>query len=400
MRQQLGRVKNPKSFDFLLIGILVFMALISFVAIYSAFPLLPNYVSGSSLLIKQAMWYGLGFATVGVIMYLGNESIYDAAKILYWILMGFLVLLFIDKYLFNKIPFIEAINGATSWFQFPGIGSFQPSEYMKIVLIVISAWVIQDHNKDKTDKSFETDLRLFGKILKWCVPPLALIVLQPDTGIPIIIVISISVMVMASGIRKEWIWIGLLLVTVAVATFFILFLYYPSVIDKLFGGSYKLSRIYGWLYPEKYMSSSGNQLYTALLALGSAGLQGAGIQNPAVYIPEAQTDFIFAVIGQSFGLIGTLTVIAACFALDLKLISIATTSKNQFEKYIVVGVLGMLFYQQLQNMGMIVGILPITGVTLPFISYGGSSLISYFLAIGIIMNTSAKAKKLSDYVYH
>lgn len=401
MSYNTGHVKDRKRFDFLLIGIIIVMMLTSLVAIYSAFPLLPSYVSGADLILKQIMWYGIGFASMGLMWYFGNGSIYDISKVAYKVLMVMLLLLFIDRYIINDvIPFITPVNGSTAWFQFPGIGSFQPSEFMKVVLIIICAYVIKDHNEHKTEYTFENDLNLFWKLIKWMAPPLFLIFMQPDTGIPIIIVISIAVMVLVSGIRKEWLWIGFTLIGIALILFFVFFFLFPSSLNELFGSTaYRLDRIYGWLYPEKYIQTSGNQLYTALLALGSAGIQGAGLQAPVIGIPEAQTDFIFAVFGQSFGLIGSLYIIILCLALDLKLISIARTSKNLFEKYIIVGVLGMLFYQQLQNIGMIVGILPITGVTLPFISYGGSSLLSYLFIFAVILNTSAKAKKLSDYIY-
>ncbi|MGL5978531.1 MAG: FtsW/RodA/SpoVE family cell cycle protein [Erysipelotrichaceae bacterium] len=393
MKPRLGSVKEPKRFDFLLIGIIVMMALTSFVAIYSAFPLLPSYISGTSLILKQAMWYGIGFAAIGFLMYIGNDSIFELSKIAYKVLMVFLLLLFIDKYLITDvIPFISPVNGATSWFQFPGIGSFQPSEFMKVVLLILCAGIIQQHNEEKTEYTFESDLRLFGKLLKWLIPPVLLILIQPDTGIVIIIAISVGVMVLCSGIRKEWIYIGFTLVALALAAFFTLFFFFPSTLESIMGASYKLDRIYGWIYPEKYISSKGNQLYTALLALGSAGLQGYGLQNPAVYIPEAQTDFIFAVFGQSFGLIGSLFILFSCLVLDLKLVSIARKSKNNFEKYFICGVLGMLLFQQIQNIGMIIGLLPITGITLPLISYGGSSLLSYLLVFGIVMNVSSKAR--------
>ena len=137
----------------------------------------------------------------------------------------------------------------------------------------------------------------------------------------------------------------------------------------------------------------------ALLVLGSAGVTGHGIGQSLVAIPEAQTDFIFSVIGQSWGLLGTLFILALCLALDLKLCNIAINCKNMVEKYFIIGIIGILLYQQVQNIGMIVGLLPITGITLPLISYGGSSLLSYLIAFGIILNASSKAKKLSDYVY-
>lgn len=407
MRQELFRVKEPKKYDFILITIVAIMALTSILAIYSAFELIINEVP-SVLLTKQILWYGIGFIALGAIMYLGNDSIYTFAKIAYWILLAMLIYLFISKEIVSRffgsavnLPFVRPVNGATSWFNIQLLGSFQPSEFMKVVLIILSAGIIDRHNTEKTAESYESDLSLFAKILKWALPPLLLIFLQPDTGICIIIVVSIVVMVMCSGIKRTWIVAGFSLLAFLLIGFFYLYFFNYSLLTSFFGANslYKLDRITGWLDPESDIQRTGNQLYTALMAMGSAGITGHGFPENIVNIPEAQTDFIFAVIGQSFGLIGTLFTIILCLAFDLRLLRIAFLSKITFEKYYITGVLGMLLFQQVQNIGMIIGLFPITGITLPFISYGGSSLLSYFMALGIVMNSSAKAKKLSDYVY-
>ena len=172
-----------------------------------------------------------------------------------------------------------------------------------------------------------------------------------------------------------------------------LYVYHYDFLGKLVGGPYKLTRFNGWLHPEENVGGDGYHLYMALLAIGSSGLTGHGMGVNLVDIPEAQTDFIFAVIGQSWGLIGTVFIVILCAALDLYLCRIATACENMFEKYIVIGVLGILIYQQFQNIGMVIGLLPITGITLPLISYGGSSIISYMIAFGIIFNASCKSKK-------
>lgn len=406
MKQELFRVKEPKKYDFIMLTIIGIMAITSIVAIFSAFDLIVNE-SPTKILVRQIMWYGIGLIAMGVIIYLGNDSMMMFAKIAYWILMAMLIYLFLSKMVYSRIfgiganlPFVMPVNGATSWFNTP-LGSFQPSEFMKVVLLILSAGIIDEHNSEKVIDSYESDVQLFGKILKWVIPPLILIFLQPDTGICIIICVSIAVMIMCSGIKRTWILIGFAIIFLALAGFFYLYFFNNSLLTSFFGGDsvYKLNRIKGWLDPESDIQNTGNQLYTALLAIGSAGLTGHGIQEYLVNIPEAQTDFIFAVIGQSFGLLGTLFVIGLCLALDLRLMRIASLSKNMFEKYYITGVLGMLLFQQIQNIGMIVGLFPITGITLPFISYGGSSLLSYFIALGIVMNASTKAKKLSDYVY-
>lgn len=407
MKQELLQVKEPKHYDFVLITILLLMAFTSILAIYSAFELITNE-SPTLLLVKQIMWYVLGFIVMAMIMYLGNDMIFSYVKKAYWIMLGALIYLFISKYVVSRLfgyehnlPFVTPINGATSWFQFPGIGSFQPSEFMKVILIIITAGITDEHNAEKVIDTYESDIQLFIKVLRWAVPPLILILVQPDTGVCLIIFIALAVMLMCSGIKNLWIFTGLGIVALFLGGFFYLYFYNNDLLVSLFGENslYKLDRIKGWLDPESDILQTGNQLYTALLAMGSAGLKGHGLQAYVVKIPEAQTDFIFAVIGQSFGLIGTLSVVLLCLGLDIKLLRIATLTKTTRDKYYITGVLGMLLFQQFQNIGMIIGLLPITGITLPFISYGGSSLLSYFIALGLIMNTSTKAKKLSDYVY-
>lgn len=408
MKQKLFKVKEPKRFDFILIGIIILMALTSFLAIYSAFPLIARN-GGPQILTKQVQWYLIGFAAMAIIMYLGNDSIYSAAKVVYWFLLVALIYLLVNKEIINRflgstvnLPFVLKVNGATSWFTVAGLGSFQPSEFMKVVLIIITAGIINEHNAEKMIDTYQSDIELFVKVARWALPPMLLILLQPDTGIVIIIAASLLIMLMCSGIRREWIYFMLGAIALILVIFFYLYFFQFSFLSSLFGsnGAYKLSRITSWLNPESDILNTGNQSYTALMALGSAGLIGHGIQmDLGFHIPEAQTDFIFAVFGHGFGLIGTLLILGLCLALDLRLIKIATLSRNNFEKYYICGILGMLLFQQLQNIGMIIGLLPITGITLPLISYGGSSLLSYMLAFGIVMNASTKAKKLSDYIY-
>lgn len=404
MKHELSRVKEPKRFDFILAGIVVVMILTSVLSIYSSLKLVPASYGGYGMVLRQLVWAAIGLVAIIVIMYFGNEALYDFIKIVYWILLVMLVILFIDMMLWKitgrHFPggLIDDINGAVSWFQIPGIGNFQPSEFMKIVLIVKTALIIDEHNKDKTDDTYESDLSLFYKIIKTCLVPVLLILFQPDTGICIIIFISIAVMTLCSGIRKEWFTIGMIFMFLVLALFFYLYLFQRPFLEQ-FIDSYKLKRFDGWIYPEKNYIDEGHQLYTALLALGSAGLSGVGLQPDSIFISEAHSDLIFVVFSQSFGFIGALFILILCFALDFKLYMITIQSKNPIEKYMICGFLAMLVYQQIQNMGMVVGLLPITGITLPFISYGGSSLLSYFIVIGLVMNASAKAKKLSDYVY-
>ena len=213
-------------------------------------------------------------------------------------------------------------------------------------------------------------------------------ILQPDTGIPIIIIIGLIAMLSMSGISKYWLISGFSFVGLVLIIFLGLFFFAPDMLVNLVGSSYRLNRIYGWLQTEQYISSWGLQLYQSLLAVGSAGWFGHGLGSQVITLIEPQNDFIFAVIGQNFGFAGASFVLFLHLALDLTIIRIILNNEYYREKIMAVGLLGMLLFQQIQNMGMIIGLLPITGITLPFISAGGSSLLSFVPMIAIIFHMS------------
>jgi len=263
---------------------------------------------------------------------------------------------------------------------------------MKIVLVIISADIIDKHNREKTDFSFESDFNLAMKMARYVVPALILNILQPDSGIPIIILISLAIMFFLSGVRREWF---IIIMSLALFLFFgIIYLYYfqNEFLYQLMGGGYRLDRFYGWLDFEKYPDAQGYQLYQSLLSVGTAGLTGHPLRTVVSLIPEAQTDFIFAVISQNFGFLGASFIIILSFALDIKLVLITLHSNLNKERYMMMGIVGMLMFQHFQNIGMILGLLPITGITLPFVSYGGSSLVSYMIPISVALFMSSETE--------
>lgn len=381
---------KPFHIDKTLTALLLSLAFVSLVAIYGAIPILPSWLSGFELLLKQAVWYILGFSLLVFLLYFGIDRLFTGVKVFYWILLVMLFILVLDFYV--NIPFVVPINGSRAWFILPGIGTIQPSEFMKIVLILLSANIIHEHNEFKTKMSIKDDLFLFFKIAKVIALPLILIIMQPDTGIPIVIMISILTMLAISQIKSFWILFGATALILLFGGMIFLFENNPDLLATILGAPYRLNRFYGWLHTEDYILTWGSQLYTSLLAVGSAGLTGHGAQATIIAFAEPQNDFIFAVIAKNFGFFGVMFVISLSLLFNLKLLSIAMKFDRPKEQYMVAGMLGMLFFQQFQNMGMIVGILPITGITLPFISAGGSSLLSYMIPLAIIYHMSSDNK--------
>ncbi|QIK69095.1 FtsW/RodA/SpoVE family cell cycle protein [Erysipelothrix sp. HDW6C] len=387
MNNFINESKRHFTLDKFLLLILLAFGVISIVAIYLSAPLLNQGVAEArSLVQKQIMWYIIGFILVAFLLKIGVDRMFTVIDVAYWILMVFLFGLVLAHYRVINFRFMEAINGTNAWYQIPGIGSFQPSEFMKIVLIIKAANTINTHNINKKATTFRSDFELIFKMAKFAIPPLILIILQPDTGVPIVILFSLATMFIISGVRREWfIIIGTLAVSLLLG---IVFLYRtnPELLNSMLGGgktSYRLDRFYGWLDYEKYAMSHGYQLFQALTSIGTAGMTGHPLGTLVAIYPEAQTDFIFAVISQNFGFIGAASVVALVFIFDIKLISNTIRSDLPRERYMMMGIIGMIVFQHLENIGMILAVLPITGITLPFISYGGSSLMSYMIPIAV-----------------
>lgn len=389
--------KTPEiNVDYGLMVVLLGLSALSLLAIYGALPLLPYWRSGIDLIVKQVIWIIIAVVLLAGLIWAGIDRLFTGAIAAYWILMGLLVLLLVDKYAID-LPLIAPVNGTTAWITLPGLGTLQPSEFMKIVVLILCANIIHQHNEQKRAMSYAEDLRLFVKILSVALPPLVLIVAQPDTGIPIVMIIGIAVMLGISGIRREWILYSLIGVIAGIGLLLFLFFNFESVLINLVGASYRLNRVYGWLRTEEYISSYGLQLYQSLLAVGSAGWLGHGLQSVVVSLIEPQNDFIFAVFAQNFGFIGASVLLLLEMLLDLKIAAIALSYKKRRERYLIAGVLGMLLFQQIQNMGMIIGLTPITGITLPFVSAGGSSLLSFVPALAVLFVMSHRIKSKRTY---
>lgn len=395
MNKEIGEQKRKFHLDRELALLLILLAVVSCISLYGAVPYADTWKEGMQTFTKQIVWYVIGFALLGFLLFFDIDRLFTGIKVFYWILFGLLVLLILDRWI--PIPFVPVINGSRSWFVFPILGSIQPSEFMKSVFILYTSNVIQKHNEEKRSFSYSDDISLFMKILQYTLIPVILIFLQPETGIILIMFVSIISMLAVGGIRREWIWAIVGLVVLSFATILLLYYKYPDILSSLadkFG--YRIDRFYGWLDISQY-TSANHQLYYGQVAYGTAGWFGYGLQSYVIPISEATNDFIFAVIAQDFGFVGASLTILLCLWLDIKLIRIALHYPKPRERYLVAGVLGMLVFQQFQNIGMVLGVLPITGITLPFISAGGSSLLSYMIPFAVIFHMSSESQERYDF---
>ena len=358
------------------------MAAISIVTIYSAL----TYTSSElgNLALKQALWYIIGSFLVAFLIHMKNEYLYRHTIFLY--ILGNLLLL-------GLLLFAEPVNNSKCWFTIPGIGSLQPSEFMKIFIMLMLATMIHNFRSDYTNPTLKQEFIFILKTLGIVLIPSILTFLQPDTGAVIIYFIIYFCMMFASGIRIRWFLIAGGVFLLLLAIIFGIFFLQQDLFINLFGTDlfYRFERIFNW------QSGTGLQLENALAAIGSAGFFGHGFNHTPIYFPESSTDFIFAVYASNFGLLGVIILLTLIVYFDSQIILLAKRKLVDTDKYILAGILGMLLFQQVQNIGMTVGLLPITGITLPFISYGGSSLLSYMVIVGIILNISMERSRHYKY---
>ena len=358
------------------------MAIISITTIYSAL----TYTSSElgNLALKQGIWYIVGIGLVAFLIHMKNEYLYRHTIFLY--IFGNILLL-------GLLLFAEPVNNSKCWFSIPGVGTIQPSEFMKIFIMLMLATMIHYFRSDYKNPTVGQEFIFILKTLGIVLIPSVLTFLQPDTGAVIIYLIIYFCMMFASGIRIRWFLIAGGVLALLLSSIFGLFFLKQDLFIDLFGTNlfYRFERIFNW------QSGTGLQLENALAAIGSAGIFGHGFNETPIYFPESSTDFIFAVFASNFGLFGVIILLGIIVYFDVQIILLAKRKILDTDKYILAGIVGMLLFQQVQNIGMTVGLLPITGITLPFISYGGSSLLSYMILVGIILNISMEKEKHYKY---
>jgi len=356
-----------KNIDIYLFFAVILLTVFGIVMIYSSSYIWAEYKFGDPF--KYAKQQGL-FAIIGIFLMLLiskiDYKIYEKKALPIFILCIILLILVL-------IPGIGKIrNGSRSWF---GIGSFgvQPSEFAKLVLIILTSKYLSRSNK--FIKKLTTGV---FPILGILFLVFGLIMLQPDFGTGMIIVVSIIAMMFVAGVNMKF-FFGL--GAIGVVGIVVLILIAP----------YRMDRITSFIDPWSDPLGTGFQIIQSLYAIGPGGLLGMGFLNSRqkhFYLPEPQTDFIFSIISEEFGILGIIIVAGLFVFILYRGIKIALNCDNSFGKYLAFGMIFQILIQAVMNLMVVVGLIPVTGVTLPFLSYGGSSLLISMISIGILLNIS------------
>jgi len=356
-----------KKYDLLLIISVVIISLFGLVMITSASYVWAEYKWNDpyKYLKAQGMFLILGYFLMFTIANIPYTKYLNKANLIFGICLILMILVL--------IPGIGTIrNGSRSWF---GIGSFgiQPSEFCKLGLIIFTSKYLSKNKKELKDikKGVLPILLVLGLVF-------ILIMLQPDFGTGVVIVMSIVILLFVSGVKMNFfVKIGALGLI--------------GVVGLIIIAPYRLQRILSFLDPWSDPLGSGFQIIQSLYAIGPGGLLGLGLGNSIqkhFYLPEPQTDFIFSIISEEFGFMGVLIVSILFITIITRGFKIAMNAQDYFSKYLAFGITFGLAFQTLLNLMVVVGLIPVTGVTLPFLSYGGSSLLISCISIGILLNIS------------
>jgi len=362
------RKRELKNIEWSILIAVIILSIIGLVALFSATQQ-ANYEEFN----KQCIWLVLSIVVMIIVMMIDYQMIVKLSPIFY----GIFIILFI------AVLFTKPINGARSWFEL-GFFSFQPAEVAKIFVVLFLTLVITKI-QEKGKKEINRPTRLLV-ILATIGLPLILILMQPDIGTATAYIIATILMLIVAGIDKKYIIIALILIVVSI-----------PVIYNFFLPTHAKARIDVFLNPEIDPRGSGYNIIQSRLAVGSGGLTGMGLlkgnQTQLGYLHPKTTDFIFAVISEEMGFVVAGTVIILFVFLLTKCLYVAKTAKDDEGSLIITGITAIFIFHIVENIGMVMGLLPITGVPLPFISYGGSSLITNFICIGLILNISGKRQK-------
>lgn len=339
------------------------------------------------ILGQQLAWIVLGIIISFVVMFFNTKFLWQATPYLY--VLG-LVLMVLPLVFYN--PNLVAATGAKNWVSIGGVTLFQPSEFMKISYILILARVIvqftQKHKE--SERTIPLDFLLILWMIIFTLPVLGLLALQSDLGTALVFVAIFAGLVLLSGVSWKIIIPIFATVVSGIAGFLAIFITKDgrAFIHQIGMPTYQINRILAWLNPFDYAQTTTYQQAQGQIAIGSGGLFGQGFNVSNLLIPVRESDMIFTVIAEDFGFIGSVLIITLYLLLIYRMLKITLKSNNQFYTYISTGFIMMLLFHIFENIGAVTGLLPLTGIPLPFISQGGSAIISNLIGVGLLLSMS------------
>ena len=322
----------------------------------------------------QLIWIGVGIIALTGVIFFDYQLYGDFKNFFYW---GNVLMLVAVKLLASA-----GRGGMNGWFQWGSGRTFQPSEFGKIAIIIALAKLFADRDKPITK---------IGELFRvgcYVALPLALVVIQPDVGTALVYVAIFAGMLFASGTDRK-ILIGIISI--------IILMLVPAWYIMENSDNFRVDRIQVWLDPSYAPNGAGMQTTNGRIAVGSGGLLGKGmfsVGNFAAlnYIPDDHTDFIFAIVCETFGLVGAGIMIFLFLSMLVRMVTLSMRAQDAFGSYIIVGVMSMMLFHIFENIGMVIGLMPVTGIPLPFISYGGSNYITNIAGIGLVINVAMRSK--------
>lgn len=339
------------------------------------------------ILGQQLAWIALGIIFSFVVMFFNTKFLWQSTPYLYGLGLALMILPLV---FYN--PSLVAATGAKNWVSFSGYTLFQPSEFMKISYILMLAYVIVMFTKKYKDRerTIGLDFLLIFWMIIFTIPVLVLLALQSDLGTAMVFVAIFAGLVLLSGVSWKIIIPVLVSVVSAIAGFLAIFITKDGRIfmHQLGMPTYQINRILAWLNPFDYAQTTTYQQAQGQIAIGSGGVFGQGYNVSNLLIPVRESDMIFTVIAEDFGFIGSVVVIALYLLLIYRMLKITLKSNNQFYTYISTGFIMMLLFHIFENIGAVTGLLPLTGIPLPFISQGGSAIISNLIGVGLLLSMS------------
>lgn len=339
------------------------------------------------ILGQQLSWIVLGIIISFVVMFFNTKFLWQATPYLY--ALG-LVLMVLPLVFYN--PNLVAATGAKNWVSIGGVTLFQPSEFMKISYILILARVIVQFTQKHKEKerTIALDFHLILWLIVFTLPVLVLLALQSDLGTALVFVAIFAGLVLLSGVSWKIIIPIFATVVSGIAGFLAIFITKDgrAFMHQIGMPTYQINRILAWLNPFDYAQTTTYQQAQGQIAIGSGGLFGQGFNVSNLLIPVRESDMIFTVIAEDFGFIGSVLVITLYLLLIYRMLKITLKSNNQFYTYISTGFIMMLLFHIFENIGAVTGLLPLTGIPLPFISQGGSAIISNLIGVGLLLSMS------------